>query len=214
MNNIPKARPCKVCKARFKPVSVYEWWCCPAHETAYKSSQLDKQRQQQSASRLRSLEKLKQAKPTKKPKTKTVIKPLRVCKPSAADYAQVAINRYVCLRDYGKPCISCGQPMADSGSSKMECGHYRSRGAAKHLRFHLHNMHGQCHHCNQVLSGNRKGFMRGLTARIGPEKVEAINNDNRPRTFTKEYYQRIKSIFTRKARRLEKRRANQFEVAA
>ncbi|RYM64728.1 Bacteriophage Lambda NinG protein [Serratia quinivorans] len=164
MNGIPKARPCKVCKARFKPVSVYEWWC-PAHETAYKSSQLGKQRQQQSASRQRSLKKLKQATPATKRKTKTVIKTIRACKPSAADY--------------GKPCISCGQPMADSGFSKMECGHYRSRGAAIHLRFHLHNMNGQCHHCNQVLSGNREGFMLGLTAR-----------------------------------RLEKRRANQFEVAA
>jgi hypothetical protein len=214
MNNIPKARYCKACKARFKPASVYEWCCCPEHETAYKSSQMDKQRQQQSASRLRSLKKLKQVSRDKKPKTTAVIKIIRACKPNAADYAQVAINRYVCLRDYGKPCISCGQPMTDSGFSKLECGHYRSRGAAKHLRFHLHNMNGQCHHCNQVLSGNREGFKLGLTSRIGQQKVEALNNDNRTRMFTTEYYQRIKSIFTRKARRLEKRRANQLEVAA
>lgn len=214
MNNIPKARPCKVCKARFEPEAIFQWWCCPAHEAAYKSSQLDKQRQQQNASRQRSLEKLKQAKPATKRKTKMVIKTIRTCKPSVADYAQVAINRYVCIRDYGKPCISCGQPMTDSGFSRMECGHYRSRGAAKHLRFHLHNMAGQCHHCNQVLSGNRTGFQLGLLVRIGTEKVHALDNDSRLGLFNDEYYQRIKSIFTRKARRLEKRRANQLEEAA
>lgn len=121
---------------------------------------------------------------------------------------------YVRLRDAGMPCISCGATPAQKFGGTMDCGHYRTRGSAAHLTFNLHNTAAQCVRCNRDQAGAQKAFEQGLIIRIGPEKVEAINNDNRPRTFTKEYYQRIKSIFTRKARRLEKRRANQIEVAA
>ncbi|WP_240442745.1 recombination protein NinG, partial [Yersinia sp. IP36721] len=28
MAKLPKSRNCKVCKTRFKPAAIYEWWCC------------------------------------------------------------------------------------------------------------------------------------------------------------------------------------------
>ena len=53
----------------------------------------------------------------------------------------------------------------------------------------------------------------GVVAEIGSEKVEALNNNNAVRKFDIPYLQRIKSIFTRKARALEKRRSRQQEAA-
>jgi hypothetical protein len=85
----------------------------------------------------------------------------------------------------------------------MDCGHYRTCGAAAHLAFNLHNTAAQCVYCNRDRDGAQKAFEQGLIERIGAEKVEAINNDNSVRRFDIPYLQRIKSIFTRKARALE-----------
>ena len=60
--------------------------------------------------------------------------------------AQAAVNKYIRLRDRDKPCISCGNnrehKMGLSGH-RYDAGHYRSRGAAGHLRFNLLNIHKQ-----------------------------------------------------------------------
>jgi len=127
--------------------------------------------------------------------------------------AQTAFNRYVRLRDAGKPCISCGRLPAQKYGGTMDCGHYRTRGAAAHLAFNLHNTAAQCVQCNRDRSGAQKAFEQGLIERIGPEKVEALNNNNAVRKFDIPYLQRIKSIFTSKARALEKRRARHQEAA-
>lgn len=128
--------------------------------------------------------------------------------------AQDAFNRYVRLRDEGKPCISCGRTPEQKLGGSMDCGHYRTRGAAAHLAFNLHNTAAQCVYCNRDRAGAQKAFEQGLIQRIGPEKVDVLNNNNCIRKFDIPYLQRIKSIFTRKARALEKRRARQQEYAA
>lgn len=51
-------------------------------------------------------------------------------------------------------------------------------------------------------------------APVGLERVERLESDNAPRRFDIPYLKRIKSIFTRKARALEKRRARRQEHAA
>ncbi len=134
-------------------------------------------------------------------------------KPQWRAEAQAAFNRYVRLRDAGKPCISCGRMPEQKFGGTMDCGHYRTRGAAAHLAFNLHNTAAQCVYCNRDRDGAQKAFEQGLIERIGAEKVEAINNDNSVRRFDIPYLQRIKSIFTRKARALEKRRARRQEAA-
>ena len=119
--------------------------------------------------------------------------------------AQAVMNRYVRLRDHGKGCISCGaQPEAKFGGA-VDCGHYLSRGASPHLRFHLHNMAAQCVKDNRYLGGVAGKFRLGLIARLGVEKVEALEALQGPAKFTVEYLQRLKRVFARKARRLEKR---------
>lgn len=94
---------------------------------------------------------------------------------------QAAANAYIRERDRDLPCISCGRHnIADPlTGGAWDCGHYRSVGAAKHLRFDVRNMAKQCKHCNRDLAGNVVEYRRGLVARIGVDEVVALENDNR-----------------------------------
>lgn len=93
-----------------------------------------------------------------------------------------AVNRYIRLRDAGKGCISCGVSLVAGGvGGGFDAGHYRSKGAALHLRFEFNNIHGQCKRCNHDLAGNVVEFRRGLITRYGVEYVEAIEADQTPR---------------------------------
>lgn len=121
--------------------------------------------------------------------------------------AQVAFNRYVRARDAGLPCASCGATPEQKFGGTMDCSHYRSVGSAPHMRFHLHNVAAACVKCNRYLGGNVAALRVGLIARIGLEKVEALEADNRVRKFDVEYLKRIKSIFNKKANRLLKKAA-------
>lgn len=122
---------------------------------------------------------------------------------SKSDYmkeAQASFNRYIRIRDLNKCCISSGRPLANEAvGGGYDAGHYRSRGAASHLKFNLLNCWGQSKHDNRYLSGNVSEYRIGLIRRIGIERVEALEADNTPRTFTVEYLKRVKDIFNRRA---------------
>jgi hypothetical protein len=123
--------------------------------------------------------------------------------------AQTAVNAYVRLRDADLPCISCDKPAGASEAltgGGWDCGHFLSRGAHPNLRFDLRNMAKQCKRCNRDQSGNAGNFRRGLIARIGVEKVEALEADQAPRKHDVEWLKRFIKIMRKKTRRLEKRR--------
>ncbi|MCY1463269.1 Bacteriophage Lambda NinG protein [compost metagenome] len=69
----------------------------------------------------------------------------------------------------------------------------------------MHNAAAACVRCNRNLSGNIVELRKGLVARIGEEKVEAVERDHSTRKFSVDYLKRLKAIFTKKAKRLEKR---------
>lgn len=118
--------------------------------------------------------------------------------------AQASVNKYIRLRDRGKACISCGNLPAQKFGGTMDAGHYRSRGAASHLRFNTFNIHAQCVKCNRFGSGNAVDYRINLIKLIGIERVERIENDNKPRTFSIEYLTRVKRIFNKRARHIDK----------
>jgi len=124
--------------------------------------------------------------------------------------AQAAFNSYIRARDYGKPCISSGRLTNDSDlltGSRVDAGHYRSIGAAAHLRFNVFNCHGQSVKDNRDLSGNVVEYRIRLIDRIGLARVEALECNNKPRTFDIEYLKRVKRIFSRRARHYKKLRS-------
>ncbi|RTY63429.1 recombination protein NinG, partial [Pseudomonas veronii] len=63
-----------------------------------------------------------------------------------AKEAQAVINRYVRLRDAHLGCISCDKPATWRG--QWHCSHFRSVGAAPHIRYNLWNMNRACSVCN------------------------------------------------------------------
>jgi len=119
--------------------------------------------------------------------------------------AQEACNAYVRERDKNKPCISCGCSLHSGGiGGGFDAGHYRSRGAAVHLRFDESNIHGQCKRCNRRLAGNAVAYRVGLISRIGIEGVERIESDNTPRKWTIEELKAIKAHYKEKLKELQR----------
>lgn len=119
--------------------------------------------------------------------------------------AQVEFNKFIRLRDQiaGHPCISSGRPLDWSGNN-VDAGHYRSTGAASHLRFDERNCHAQSKHDNQWKAGNVVDYRINLIKRIGLEAVEALEADNEPVKWNRDTLRQIKTIYRAKARQLKK----------
>lgn len=110
---------------------------------------------------------------------------------------QVLVNKYIGLRDKGKPCISCGALAGESGhfysiGSKYQCSRFR---------FNLINIHRQCGYCNQHLSGNPLEYRKGLIERYGESYLDDIEEFKRmadsgeEKRLTKEEVRSMKTEF-------------------
>jgi hypothetical protein len=117
--------------------------------------------------------------------------------------AQAAFNAYIRARDEGKPCISCGAPWSDGKvGGSFDCGHYRSVGAAGHLRWTETNAAGQCKKCNRWGAGRVSDYRIGLIKRVGLVEVERLEADNTERRWTIEDAKRIKAEYKAKTAEL------------
>ena len=83
--------------------------------------------------------------------------------------AQKYFNAFIRKRDEGQPCISCG-----SGSPN-QAGHFYSAGHYNSLRFNEDNCHFQCVRCNYFLHGNLNNYRTRLEAKIGSERLAALD---------------------------------------
>ena len=80
-------------------------------------------------------------------------------------------NRYIRLRDKGKPCISCKE------YKKLEAGHFYSAGHYSSLKFNENNVHGQCRYpCNYWLSGNLNHYRINIVERIGVDGLKELDD--------------------------------------
>ena len=122
------------------------------------------------------------------------LKPLK----AYADEAQAVFNQWIRERDSHEPCISCGR----FHEGQYHAGHYRTRGAANHLRFNEDNCHKQCSPCNNHLSGNIVNYRPRLISKIGIDRVEALENNNTPHKWTKEELIEIKRIYKEKIKQI------------
>lgn len=113
--------------------------------------------------------------------------------------AQVAFNAYIRERDRALPCISCGRHHTGS----HDAGHYRSVGAASHLRFDEDNCHKQCVPCNQHKSGNAIEYRIRLVERIGEERVHRLEYSNVTKKWTTEEAKKIRDTYKRKLKELK-----------
>ncbi|MCM8742394.1 MULTISPECIES: recombination protein NinG [Pseudomonas fluorescens group] len=198
---VKRSRPkkCRVaeCRATFVPAQPFQTWCSPDCAVAIIRQRQEKQRKSFAQRERREIK-------VRKEKLK-----------SRADHAkdaQAVINRYVRLRDAHLGCISCDKPASWGG--QWHCSHFRSVGAAAHLRFNLWNMNKSCSQCNAHLSGNIMVYRPRLVEKIGAEKVEWLERNQDLVRHEIPYLKRLKAVFTKKVRRLEKRYEEVLSCAA
>ena len=127
---------------------------------------------------------------------------------SRGDYmrdAQKSFNEFIRVRDQlaGHACISSGRPLDWAGNA-VDAGHYRSVGAAPHLRFDERNCHAQSKQDNRYLSGNAIDYRIGLIKRIGLLAVEELEADQSVRRYTIEDLKAITAEYRAKTRELKR----------
>lgn len=209
----PARRKCAHCREWFHPTREGQVVCCFECASAIGKKQTAKARE---VAKNKALQRQREAEKEGRERRKAKRESFKT-KAQWDKEAQSAFNRYIRIRDEGKPCVSCGNPLIGKSNyltgSAIDASHYRSRGAASHLKFNVFNVHSACTRCNRQLSGNAVEYRIHLIDRIGLDRVERLETDNEPRRFDIPYLQRIKSIFTRRARALEKRRARRQEAA-
>lgn len=175
----PKARPkrCKVCRELFEKQRMGQVVC--SSKCAGELAKQEREKQARADYRAR-----------------------KEANKSRADHlaeAQDAVNAYVRARDEDLPCISCGR----HHQGQYHAGHYLSRGARPELRFNLDNIHKQCAPCNNHLSGNAVLYRVGLIAKIGLERVEALEGPQEPAKYTIDDAKAIKALYRAKLKELK-----------
>lgn len=181
-------RKCKVCGTVFEKQRMGQLVCSITCGIEYRREQ--KRKAATKAER--------EAKRKERARTKALRHRLETI-PELTKKAQQAFNRYIRLRDRGRPCISCGAPWKDN----FQACHYVPAGRSNKLRFDEANVHGGCVRCNLYESGNIRGYRIGLIERIGRARVEELDADHEVRKWTKEELRELAAEYRRKAREIE-----------
>lgn len=133
-------KKCKKCNQDFKPFSTLENTCSPKCKRELAENRA--QKREESVRRKREISKVSIIRDDIEHEERKVI----------IVAAQRVTNRLVKLRDWGKPCISCGKPH----KADFEAGHFHSVGAHPELRLIMKNIHGQCSECNHEFNTELK----------------------------------------------------------
>ena len=176
---VPRTKKCKACKQPFLAMRPLQSACSPA--CALELAGKTRAKQERAADK------------AKREKLKT--------RSDWQKEAQAAFNRYIRFRDTALPCISCLR----HHDGQWHAGHYRSTGAAPHLRFDESNVHKQCQPCNTHLHGNLIAYRVNLIAKVGLAEVERLENATTGPKPTVEYLQWVRDTYRAKARELAKR---------
>ncbi|WP_140919046.1 recombination protein NinG [Limnobaculum xujianqingii] len=176
-----KPKKCKACLELFKPVNGFQKVCGPT-----------------CALKLVRIQRAKEGK-----------KELKIRKLAAQPYSyhvrntQAAFNAYIRERDAELPCISCGR----YHDGQYHAGHFKTTAARPDLRFNEDNVHKQCSVCNNHLSGNIDKYRPALIAKIGLERVEALEVVPKPHRPSVEELKEIRDMYRYKLKQLKQHKA-------
>jgi len=191
---LPRSRNCKICKTRFKPNTLYDWWCTEEHKeelitklaTEARQKRIQQQERQRKETTQQERRSLKIRKLAVQPRSYFI------------KQAQQAVNAYIRERDKHLPCVSCGTLSA----AQWDAGHYRTTAAAPQLRFDPRQIWKQCSVCNQHKSGNLVPYRAELIRRIGLAEVESIEGNHDRHRWTIEDCKAIKAEYQQKLKDL------------
>lgn len=205
---LPKHRNCKVCNERFKPVAIYERWCCEKHKDEYIAQLALKARQNRLQKESKQKQKDAQAERQNLKVRKLALKPDSHFK----SLAQQAFNEYIRTRDHDQPCISCGETNPpDLHGGRWDCGHFKTVGGFPELRFVEANAYRQCKPCN---AGSAKygakaetvgrQYRASLIRLFGPELVDWLDGPHEMTNYRRDDYIRIRKVYKAKTKALKK----------
>jgi hypothetical protein len=89
--------------------------------------------------------------------------------PKLKKQLQELFNKFIRLRDQGKPCISCERP-----KDYLQAGHFYSVRMYDGLRFNEDNCHGECAGCNAFDDMHLLSYNANLIDRIGRERFDEL----------------------------------------
>lgn len=192
---------CKACRVAFTPASAWQTHCRAEACAQSALAEATERRLRREAKERKAAEKLERDNIKAR---KEAIKGVPELKQEARD----AFNEFIRLRDRlaGHPCICCGKPLrwGEFGGA-VDAGHYRSTGSADNLRYVEDNCHAQLAQCNQYGAGRAVDYRIGLIARIGLERVEALERNNTPAKWTRDGLRQIRDTYRAKVRELKKK---------
>ena len=187
-----REKKCRVCTTRFLPSRPLQVACCP--DCAQTLARRNREKAEKRAATI------------ERQKTRAALEALKTI-PQLIAEADRAFCAWVRARDAGLPCICCGETAKSSSltGGDWDAGHYRSRGAASHLRYHPDNASAQRKRCNRR-AFDVASYRANLIARIGLERVEALEQDNRTHKWTRDELREIRDTYRQKLRELLKAR--------
>ena len=187
------SKVCKTCRTRFDPMPVGAITCSVECAESFAVSKRGK------AEKIAAVKERK-ADAVKRASQKSRSKWLAEC--------QAIVNKYVRLRDLerGLGCVTCGAK--PKGSHPFDAGHLRSVGSAPHLRFMTSQISLQCVPCNRHQGGRALIFRQAMVQRRGGNWVEALEAMQGLAKFDIPYLERLKSVFAKRCKRMEKRLEN------
>ncbi|PHZ29634.1 NinG family protein [Yersinia mollaretii] len=208
INKLPSHRNCKVCKTRFKPETVYQWWCDEEHEKEYITKLALKARR----------DRIQKDEQRRKKETQAERQSLKVrkleLKPDShfKKLAQQAFNEYIRTRDRDQPCISCGETNPpDLHGGQWDCGHFKTVGGFPELRFVECNAYRQCKPCNagSAKYGGKaatveKMYRESLAEKFGQELVDWLDGPHEMTNYRRDDYIRIREAYKAKTKALKK----------
>lgn len=186
---ILKTRKCKVCKTEFMQKTPLHSLCSGACAIKHLIAQNEKRK-------ARELIESRRATKLKLDAIKSINDLIKE--------AQTAFNAFIRYRDKDLTCICCDKPYGTNAlGGDFDAGHYRSRGAAGHLRFDEDNCFGQRKYCNTYQSGNVQGMRRGMIKRIGIDRVVAIETNHEIKKWSREELIELKAQYKLKLKQLK-----------
>jgi len=179
-----KPKKCKGCGSPFTPARPLQVACSPLC-----GLDIARAKREKTAAQQKKVERAQDK--VKRERLKTI--------PQLLKEAQQAFNGFIKERDRqaGHACISSGRPL-DWAGNQVDAGHWRSVGAAGHLRFNEDNVHAQSKHDNLWKSGNAVAYRVGLIERIGLSRVEALESNNIPHKWERDELIGIKETYAAK----------------
>ena len=176
---------CKNCKDTFDPKRFLQKYCtkneCEGIEI---SLAIQKAKKNLQAQQKKALAKQKQKDNKLKEQLRTYSQRLGI--------AKRIFQAWIRHRDKDLPCISCGITYG-----KWNAGHFKKAELYSSIIFNEDNVHKQCVKCNMYLGGNELNYREGLIAKIGLQRVEALEKLalRKPHKYSDEFFEMIKNKY-------------------